>query len=114
MKHTLLAAALLLTPIIVFGQAGETKTFGDLVNRALTLVNPVILLIMGLALIFFLWGLAKFIYKSGDEKSEDEGKQIMIWGITALFVMLSVWGIVELFQYTFFGRIPDPAIDIRP
>ncbi len=30
--------------------------------------------------------------------SKEEGKSIMIWGIVALFVMTSVWGIVRLIR----------------
>ena len=34
---------------------------------------------------------------SGEGKAE-EGKNIMKWGLIALFVMISVWGIIGFFQ----------------
>ena len=56
-------------------------------------------ILVGVALIVFFAGLVKFIFHvSGDEKAVDEGKRIMKCGILALFVMLSVWGIVWFFQ----------------
>ncbi|MDQ3089526.1 MAG: hypothetical protein M3Q24_00015 [bacterium] len=51
------------------------------------------------ALLVFFYGLVKFILKAGQEKAE--GKGIMVWGLIALFVMLSVWGIIRFFQAEF-------------
>jgi len=64
------------------------EALGDVVNIA----TPVII---GIALIAFFWGLAKFIFSAGDEEKRESGKHIMIWGIVALFVMVSIWGIVR-------------------
>ena len=49
-----------------------------------------------LAVLFFFWGVAKYIWSSGGDK--DEGKKIMYWGVIALFVMSSVWGLVAFMQ----------------
>ncbi|MEK7187157.1 MAG: hypothetical protein AAB690_02570 [Patescibacteria group bacterium] len=51
----------------------------------------------GVALLVFFWGLVKFIAKSGDEKSHQDGRSLMVWGLIALFVMVSFLGIVYLF-----------------
>jgi hypothetical protein len=69
-------------------------TIGDLIGTA----TPII---VALALLFFFYGLAKYILNSGDEEKKSEGKGIMIWGIIALFVMVSVWGLVNLLANTF-------------
>ena len=61
---------------------------------------------VAVALLFFFWGLAKFIRASGDEKAIEEGKRTMIWGVVALFVMVSVWGLVYLLQNTLLGGSP--------
>jgi hypothetical protein len=71
----------------------------ELINSVGRLVNSLVLLVIALAVLAFFWGLAKFIFNvSGDEKSVEEGKRIMIWGIIALFVMVSVWGIIRFAQ----------------
>jgi hypothetical protein len=62
--------------------------------------------LVGLALVFFLWGLAKFILVAGNEKKIAEGKNLMIWGIVAIFVMVSIWGIVNILQGTFGVQTP--------
>ena len=59
------------------------------------LLNLAVPVVIGLALIYFLWGTAQFILHAGEQKSRDEGKQKMLWGIIALFVMFSIWGILS-------------------
>ena len=55
--------------------------------------------IIGLALLAFIWGLVKFISRvGGDEKAVTEGKKLMIWGLIALFIMISIWGILRFFS----------------
>ncbi len=49
-------------------------------------------LVFSLALLVFFWGVVKYIRSEGQGKAE--GRNIMIWGIVALFVMASVWGLV--------------------
>ena len=72
----------------------------DLIGAVGKLINVYLLpLFMAVALLVFLWGLARFIFKvGGDEKAVEEGRNIMIWGLLALFVMVSIWGIISFFQ----------------
>ena len=78
--------------------------FGQFINIFLDLIQTVIPVVAGLALLIFFWGLFKFIFRvdSGDEKAVGEGKNLMIWGLIALFIMVSVWGILR-FVYTDIG-----------
>ncbi|MBI2482418.1 MAG: hypothetical protein HYV76_02580 [Candidatus Vogelbacteria bacterium] len=88
------------------GVVGDT--FASLVTKVVGgILNPLIGLIIGLALIYFIWGLANLIRNTGDEKAREEAKQMMIWGVIALFVMVSVWGLVGILTQTFFnGTLP--------
>lgn len=65
------------------------------------LLNSVIVLLSALALLIFLWGLAKYIFRSGDESRLEDAKRFMFWGIISLFVLFSIWGIVQFLQVTF-------------
>lgn len=94
MKKNLLITSFglsIITPIISFaaldGVKGLIKDFKDIIN----LTIPVV---FGLALIFFFWGLAQFILHSDDEKAREDGKQRMLWGIIAIFVIVSIYGIL--------------------
>lgn len=70
-------------------------------NRIGTILSSFTLILAGLALLYFFWGLIKFIVRAGDEEGRKEGKKAMMWGIMALFVMVSIWGIVTLLQSAF-------------
>lgn len=63
------------------------------------IIATLIPIAFSLAVLFFFWGVAKFIFASGNGK--DEGKKIMVWGVVAIFVMSSVWGIVAFISGTF-------------
>ena len=67
-----------------------------------------------LALLFFFWGVAKYILAVGGDAKE-EGKKIMVWGVIALFVMSSVWGLVYFIRGELIGNtnpttVPVPTI----
>lgn len=61
---------------------------GDLIRIA----QPIV---FGLALLYFFWGIATFILNAGDAKLREEGKQRMIWGVIAMFVLVSIFGIIN-------------------
>lgn len=71
----------------------------ELINIFVNLIKTAIPVVAGLALLVFFWGLAKFVLRvGGDEKAVEEGKNLIIWGLIALFVMVSVWGIIGFVQ----------------
>lgn len=93
-KATLIFAALLAAPFFANAQLIGSEV-GATLGRFQDLINTLLPIVVALALLYFFWGLAKFILNSGNEDAKDEGKRIMIWGIIAFFVMSSVWGIVN-------------------
>jgi len=67
----------------------------ELVDIFLDLIRTALPVIAGLALLVFIWGLVKFIFHvSGDEKAVEEGKNLMKWGLIALFVLVSFMAIL--------------------
>ena len=94
------ALTFLLTPFIAFAQAGTVQQLIGIVGGIIALAIPVVI---SLALLYFFWGLAKFILHADDENEREKGKKIMVWGIVALFVIVTVWGIIAVLQNTFIG-----------
>lgn len=61
--------------------------------------NTLIPLAFALCLLYFFWGVAKYIRTgAASEKDAEAGKQIMIWGVVGLFVAFSIWGIIKFIQ----------------
>ena len=64
--------------------------------------NSVIPLLFSVAVVGFIWGAIKFFIIDADEESKrEQGRQFMMWGIIALAVMISVWGLVGVLTGTF-------------
>lgn len=92
-KKIYITLVLVALPVLTFAQLNvTTKIFGSIDNLVTTILVP---LVFTLALLFFFWGVAKYIWSAGDK---EEGKKIMVWGVVALFVMSSIWGLVAFFQ----------------
>lgn len=89
-----------LAPIVVFAQT--PRTFSGLVYMLISFINPLAGILMAVALLIFFWGIVQYIYSGGSEGHE-HGRQLMVWGIVALFVMVSIWGLARILTATFFG-----------
>lgn len=97
----LLISVLAIVPGVAFAASTDVKSLAASVT---TIIYYFIPLLFGLALAAFFWGMVKYLLSAGgDEKALAEGKKIMVYGIVALAVMASVWGIVEIVGNTFFG-----------
>jgi len=95
----LLLGLSLFTPGISYAAIGTLK---DLMKIAFDILGLVVPVIMGIAVLVFFWGIAKFILFSNDETARTEGKQTMVWGIIVLFVMFSLFAIILTLRSTFF------------
>ena len=87
--------------------AGRLDTF--LVNVNQYIINPLILFLFALALVFFLYGVFKFIANLGNEEKKTTGKSHMLWGIVGLTIMMGVWAILGVILNTM--EIPRSQID---
>ncbi len=89
-------------PVIALAQFGEVNTF---IGKISEFINGVIIpFIFGLALLMFIWGVFKyFILGGSDEGKQEEGKQLILYSVIGLVVMVSIFGIVNLVANGFFG-----------
>ena len=94
--------------MIIYGAPlDNTKAF---FTEAKNIITEVLIpLVFSLALLFFFWGVAKYIWSAGDAK--EEGKKIMVWGVIALFVMSSIWGIIG-FLKTDIGGLDNTTMPV--
>lgn len=92
MKYLLLLS--LSAPIYAFAAepSGEILV---LVLQLQDLVSALIPVAFAAAFLFFFWGLAKFILGIGDDEKRAAGRNIMLGGMFALFMMASILGIID-------------------
>lgn len=98
-KYATAGSLLFALPLIALAQQttnlqGVLKIFANLINLAI----PVLI---GASVLVFIWGLFMYITNPSEDEKKKEGRDIMIWGVIALFVMFSVFGLVNLLIGTF-------------
>ncbi len=77
-------------------------TFARLVDSFTDLINGLVGLLVGVAMIIFFIGVIKYIYRAPNPKAQKYGRDMIVWGLLAIFVMVSVWGILRLARESFF------------
>ena len=82
--------------LMISVQTAAVGSFGEIVGFVTKTVRSLIPLVMTLALLYFLYGAAQYILESKDEGKREEGRQVMLYGVLALFVMVSIAGIVQV------------------
>ncbi len=65
-----------------------------------SILDKIVPILISLAVVYFLWGLSVYILNAGNEESKTKGRGVMLWGIIAIFVMVSLWGFVSMLQDT--------------
>lgn len=96
MKKILTAIFVAGLPSFALAQANAFGILGTISN----LMRIVIPLLITAALIYFIFGVIKYVIaKTGDDKSE--ARDIVVRGVIGLFVILSIWGLVGIIQSTF-------------
>src|SRR3989344_3291597 len=92
-------AVLAFAPVLAFAQ--NLDNVSRLVDSVSSIVGQVIPIMFALAIIYFFWGLIKFIRSAGDPNAAAEGKGIMIYGVIAIAIMVSIYGLVAWLQGSF-------------
>ena len=84
-------------PILALAQNAGTivttaTTWADGFNSVIHILIPAF---FALAIVFFFYGMAKYILAAGDPTKAKEGRGIMIWGVIAIAVMAVLFGLVQ-------------------
>jgi hypothetical protein len=75
-------------------------TLTTLVSQIVGVINLLVALLGTVALVIFMWGGVRYLYKV-DDKHRQAQKEFMGWSLVALFVIVSVFGILQILQGVF-------------
>ncbi len=77
------------------------KVYQILSNINTLIINPIIIVLVGVSAVYFLYGVFEFLWKSqSDPKIVKQGTSHMLWGLVGIFVMLSVFGFFKFLLNT--------------
>lgn len=123
-KFSILTLALLpflakAQPFIAANPAGATNSQGfaatidGFIGYLLYLAGRALPLLILAALVMFLFGIFQiFFLKKGADAADNKGRNFILWGIVGLFVMVSVWGLVNVVRDTL--RLDNSRVPAAP
>lgn len=92
----ILSNVFVIAPFIAFAQQQDLRTIIDIVIGYL---NRILVLMIGVAVVMFVYYIIKYFIKADAERKE-AGPYVM-WSLIGFFVILSLWGLVNILQNTF-------------
>jgi len=85
----------------------SVETLMKSINKVI--INPLILFLFSIALVYFIYGLVQYFLSPDNEEVRKTSKTHMIWGVIGLFIMVSVFGILQLVL----GTVGETKIKIQ-
>lgn len=70
-----------------------SKVIGALITH---IVQPLVKLMFIVAVLIFVWGVIQMIMNADNEEARQKGQKHITWGLVGLFIMFSVYGILNL------------------
>jgi hypothetical protein len=110
MKRTVIARLAFTASALALPAVAAAQTVQGVLNTFGQIINILVVLAIGVAIVVFFYGMIKYLLSAGEKKAE--GLQLMLYGIVAIFVMVSIWGLVRLLGNTFLPGVsnnPLPA-----
>ena len=90
---SIVLASFLSLPLVTFAAPAN---FRELVLTFVHVIEKAIPILLSLTFVVFIFGLLKYVTAGGDEEKTKEGREYIMYGIIGIFVMSSVWGLVNL------------------
>lgn len=88
----------LLLPVMAFAQRfDQGGYFASVVGVIGRIINTLIPIFIALIVVYFIWGLIKYV-QGGDDEKMKEARSTMIHGVIAIFVAVAIWGLVGLLR----------------
>jgi len=105
--HLVFLASSMVPVAWAYGHTVAAASFVERINNAI--IFPLVSLMLGVAVLVFIWGGYQYLLKADDAKARSEGQMHMLFGIIGIVVMISAYTILTIAVRTFFGDAVVPA-----
>ncbi|TSC69601.1 MAG: Uncharacterized protein G01um101456_88 [Parcubacteria group bacterium Gr01-1014_56] len=82
----------------------RSSSLGDVVGYVIGIIDMVIPVLVALALVLILYSSVRYVIKAQESHGKGAEREAIMWGLIALFVIVSVWGILRLMCSTLFDN----------
>jgi hypothetical protein len=116
MKKILATAVVWTLPLLALAQTNDTVDTGNInaaIQNLIKTVNLLVPLMLGVAVIVFIYGVIKYILA---EKDLDRKKAVdrIVWSVVGIASILAVWGLARLLISIFGLKPTDLTPDLVP
>lgn len=87
-------------PVLAFAQQANASYLISFIDSAKLVLDRLVVFLIALAVVWFIWNVIRYTMSS-DEEKRGEAKNQMVWGIVAIAVIISIWGLVAILQNIF-------------
>ncbi|MCX6757576.1 MAG: pilin [Candidatus Nomurabacteria bacterium] len=92
-----------LTPFLALAQGacntGNSAGLGDVLCRISVLLATIMPILVALGVVYFVWGVITYMI-ANDEEAKKRGRNMVIYGLIALVIIVSIWGLVSILKTT--------------
>jgi hypothetical protein len=98
----IIAGMMVFLPGIVAAQpkSGEITSVNGVISKFEELVNAAIPVLITLAVLYIIYAVVRYMI-AGNEEDKGKSKGMVGWGVLGLFIILSIWGLVNILVGTF-------------
>ena len=94
--YSLFIYTLSFLPSVALADSYSDLTFADLVGKIIGIINQVIPVLVSVTVFLLMVGITRYILTAGDSKNHRQGFELVMYGVFGLFIMLSVWGLINV------------------
>ena len=85
------------SPLVALAQGSAPVTSVDsALEVAKALITQVTPFIIGLGVFVILFGVFRYVVQADNEEARKSGQKFIFWGVIGVFVMISIWGLVNI------------------
>jgi len=83
------------------GSLSVVNNANDLIDKIASIGDVVLYLLVGLAVVFIVWNIVIYMIRGSDPAEKAKAAHGIAWGLAGLFVIVSLWGLVNILVNTF-------------
>lgn len=90
-----------IVPVSAFAQiSGTIDNLDQVAKRATSIGDTIIILLISFSVIWIVVNVVRYLIAGGEDQRKEGGKAIL-YGVIGLFVILSIWGLVNILKRSF-------------
>lgn len=94
------AVTLMIFPFVAQAEVYcQQKNLACIIDIVIGYLNQILVLLIGLAVVMFVWYVIQYFIKADTDR--EKAAPYVMWSLIGFFVILSLWGLVNIIQNTF-------------